>query len=158
MSKQAAFLKISTIIFVLIAIYAFEAHTSDPSTLDGKTSNLYGGFRNPPPEAKPFVRWWWNDNAVEVNELDRELELLKNVGFGGVEINPIAANRNSKPSNEDGLVWMSDEWIDMLVHACKKSKDLGMITDMIVGTGWPFGGEFLAHNETCQRITTHTLP
>ena len=158
MSKQAAFLKISTIIFVLIAIYAFEAHTSDPSTLDGKTSNLYGGFRNPPPEAKPFVRWWWNDNAVEVNELDRELELLKNVGFGGVEINPIAANRNSKPSNEDGLVWMSDEWIDMLVHACKKSKDLGMITDMIVGTGWPFGGEFLAHNETCQRITPYTLP
>ncbi len=57
----------------------------------------------------------------------------------------------------ESLVWMSDEWIDMVVHAAKKAKDLGMITDMIAGTGWPFGGEFLKDEETCQRMVTDNI-
>jgi hypothetical protein len=36
--------------------------------------------------------------------------------------------------------------ISWWVHTCRKSKDLGMI----VGTGWPFGGEYLQDDETCQ--------
>ena len=157
MIKQFATRHISFIVIFTVAVFTFNSCNKDATNIKKEKSSLFSNFQNPPAEARPFVRWWWNDNAVEPKELDRELELLKSVGFGGVEINPIAANRQSKPSNEDGLVWMSDEWIDMLVHASKKSKDLGLITDMIVGTGWPFGGEFLEHEETCQRITPHTL-
>ena len=43
---------------------------------------LYEGFRDPPPEARPFVRWWWNGNRIEADELSREIELLKKCGFG----------------------------------------------------------------------------
>lgn len=157
MSNQFIFRKFFAFVFLLSAIYIFNACDSKPFTVEDNKSMLYSSFQNPPSEARPFVRWWWNDNEVEAKELDRELELLNDVGFGGVEINPIAANRATKKDDANGLVWMSDEWIDMLVHACKKSKDLGMITDMIVGTGWPFGGEFLKHDETSQRITPHVL-
>ncbi|MGB5942927.1 MAG: glycosyl hydrolase [Leeuwenhoekiella sp.] len=158
MSNRHAIQNISALVLLLFTSCVFNANKEESNTSANDTNTLYNGFQNPPSEARPFVRWWWNDNDVEPNELDRELELLKSVGFGGVEINPIAANRTTKKYNPDAMVWMSDEWIDMLVHACKKSKDLGMITDMIVGTGWPFGGEFLKHEETCQRITPHTLP
>ncbi len=144
------------IVLFVTSLYVISACSSKPSI--NHETELYSGFQNPPAEARPFVRWWWNDNKVEATELDRELELLKSVGFGGVEINPIASNAASVEIGKEALVWMSDEWIDMLVHACKKSKDLGMITDMIVGTGWPFGGEFLSHDETCQRIMSHYLP
>jgi len=116
---------------------------------------LHESFRNPPAEARPFVRWWWNGDKIEARELDRELDLLKRAGFGGVEINPIAMPENAPDNGAAALVWMSDEWIDLLVHACKKTKDLGMIADMIVGTGWPFGGEFLKADETCQRVIPH---
>ncbi|WP_296635354.1 glycosyl hydrolase [Polaribacter sp.] len=82
--------------------------------------------------------------------------MLKSVGFGGVEINPIAMPLAFNKS-EKSLVWMSDEWVDMVVHAAKKAKDLGMITDIIAGTGWPFGGEFLKDEETSQRMVTDKI-
>ncbi|RXP46224.1 hypothetical protein EC396_14545 [Lutibacter sp. HS1-25] len=117
------------------------------------SQDLFTRFQKPPAEARPFVRWWWNGNKIKTQELDRELESLKSVGFGGVEINPIAMP--VAPENEDeSLVWMSDEWIDMVVYACKKTKDLGMISDVIAGTGWPFGGEVLKDDETCQRMVS----
>ena len=115
--------------------------------------DLFNKFQSPPAEAKPFVRWWWNGNKIKKEELDRQLESLKSVGFGGVEINPIAMTAAFDKS-EKSLVWMSDEWIDMVVHTARKAKSLGMITDMIAGTGWPFGGEFLKDEETCQRMVT----
>ncbi|GAB5554564.1 MAG: glycosyl hydrolase [Saprospiraceae bacterium] len=122
------------------------------------SGDLYTGFLNPPSEARPFVRWWWNGNRVRPQELERELEVLKNAGFGGVEINPIAMPEEATENGDSALVWMSDEWIDRLVIACKKAKDLDMIVDLIVGTGWPFGGEFLQPSETSQRMVSHYLP
>jgi hypothetical protein len=51
---------------------------------------LYQEFKQPASEYRPFVRWWWNGDKVEAEELVRELHLLKEAGIGGVEINPIA--------------------------------------------------------------------
>ena len=139
--------------FVFLSLCALIFSTCSTQKEKDVKDDLYIGFQNPPAEARPFVRWWWNGNKIKPQELDRELEVLKSVGFGGVEINPIAMP--VAPDNGDeSLVWMSDEWIDMVVHACKKTKDLGMIADMIAGTGWPFGGEFLKDDETCQRMVS----
>ena len=144
------------IILVLGILFNFNScKNQQPNLVD---NSFFEGFKNPPSEARPFVRWWWNGNIIKAEELDRELESLKKVGFGGVEINPIAMPAHAQENRDKALVWMSDEWIDLLVHACKKTKDLGMIADMIVGTGWPFGGEFLTDEETTQRVVTHNLP
>ena len=82
---------------------------------------------NPPAEAKPFVRWWWNGDRIEASELVRELRLLKEAGIGGVEINPIQF-----PSRNEGedmgiraLEWLSDEWIKMLKVATDEAGRLG---------------------------------
>ncbi|MCK5704067.1 MAG: hypothetical protein KAI29_23095, partial [Cyclobacteriaceae bacterium] len=52
-------------------------------------SDLYLSFLSPKAEAKPFFRWWWNGNRLSKDEIIRELELMKDAGIGGVEINPI---------------------------------------------------------------------
>ena len=49
----------------------------------------YARFQNPGNQYKPFVRWWWNGDAVEAQELIRELRLLKEAGIGGVELNAL---------------------------------------------------------------------
>lgn len=131
--------------------------TKKEESIHSKTQDLFEGFQNPPAEARPFVRWWWNGNKIKSEELDRQLESLKSIGFGGVEINPIAMP-DATPTTDSSLVWMSDEWIDLVVHACKKAQDLGMVADIIAGTGWPFGGEFLSEDETCQRMVTDKIP
>lgn len=139
--------------FVLVLIVSSCEKKGQKNT---NNQDLYTKFQNPPAEARPFVRWWWNGNKVKKEELDRQLGSLKSVGFGGVEINPIAMPLAFDKS-EKSLVWMNDEWIDMVVYAAKKAKDLGLITDIIAGTGWPFGGEFLKDEETSQRMVTDKI-
>ncbi|WP_298878634.1 glycosyl hydrolase [uncultured Polaribacter sp.] len=144
-------LKMTSVVLFIISLFLLSC--DNKFTEKTGSQDLFSKFQNPPAEARPFVRWWWNGNKIKSEELDRQLESLKNVGFGGVEINPIAMPLAFNKSDKS-LVWMSDEWVDMVVHAAKKGKDLGMITDIIAGTGWPFGGEFLKDEETSQRMVT----
>ncbi|MFW5759612.1 MAG: glycosyl hydrolase, partial [Cyclobacteriaceae bacterium] len=113
---------------------------------------LFDGFQNPPAEARPFVRWWWNGNQLEATEIVRQIEVLHQAGIGGVEINPIAMAAENPDIGIESLEWLSPEWNAMLKVASKELKERGMIADLIVGSGWPFGGEFLKPDEMIQRI------
>ena len=74
---------------------------------------LFEKFQNPAADARPMVRWWWNGNCVEAEEIRRELELMKEAGIGGVEINSIAMPPGQKRSTSNhfngeeksGLIW-----------------------------------------------------
>ena len=116
------------------------------------TSELYNSFLNPSAEAKPFFRWWWNGNRLTKDEISRELELMHEAGIGGVEINPIAMPEHAENLYGEECSWLSEEWIEYLQFAIEKANSLGMVTDLIVGTGWPFGGEFLKPEETIQGL------
>lgn len=113
-------------------------------------------FTNPPASAKPFYRWWWNGNRVTKEGVARDLEAMKKAGAGGVEINPIALNDAVENPVGEPLKWLSEEWIEVLKSAIEKGKEIGMISDMIIGTGWPFGGKFLENNETIQGYDLYT--
>jgi hypothetical protein len=109
-------------------------------------------FRNPDMSYHPFVRWWWNGDKVQPEELIRELHLLKEAGIGGVEINPVKFPENIDDLGIKSLQWLSDEWIDMLKVVFDEAKKIGLTCDLIVGSGWPFGGMFLQGNERAQMI------
>jgi len=113
----------------------------------------YRLFKNPPAQYHPYVRWWWNGDKVEKAELTRELELLKTAGIGGVEINPIQFPQRTDDMGRRSLVWLSDEWIEMLDHTLNETKRLGLTADLLVGSGWPFGAEFLQGEERAEIIT-----
>jgi len=132
------------------AVVAVEPESVD--RVDVGIDEVFVGFQNPPAEARPFVRWWWNGNQVEAEEILRELDVLKAEGFGGVEINPIAKPPGPE-SKAPVLTWRSEEWDRMLHVACKGAKERGMIADVIAGSGWPFGGEFLKPEQQIMRVT-----
>ena len=118
-------------------------------------TDLYDGFKNPPADARPFVRWWWNGNKITKEELIREVDVMREAGIGGVEINPIAFPQEAMPTDVKSLIWLSEEWNQLLVETTKYIKSQGMIADMIVGSGWPFGEEFLTEDQVLQRIVTY---
>ena len=120
-------------------------------------SDLFEKFRNPSAEAKPFFRWWWNGNRLSRDEITRELKVMKEAGIGGIEINPIKMAEQVENPTGKALTWLSDEWIEYLEFTVQQAKDLDMVTDLIVGTGWPFGGEFLDPEETIQGIKVETF-
>jgi hypothetical protein len=116
--------------------------------------DLYATFKNPELSYHPFIRWWWNGNKVEAQELVRELRVLKEAGIGGVEINPIEFPTRSEGDDmgKPSLQWLSREWIGMLKIVFDESKKLGLTCDLIVGSGWPFGGEFIEPEKRLQIV------
>jgi hypothetical protein len=112
----------------------------------------YDAFRNPDAVYRPFVRWWWNGNKVQAGELIRELRLLKDAGIGGVEINPVKFPESTDDLGVESLQWLSNEWIDAVKTACDEARNLGMTCDLIIGSGWPFGGKFLRDEERGQAM------
>lgn len=120
---------------------------------------LYERFRNPDVCYRPFVRWWWNGDKVDTNELKRELAVLKDAGIGGVEINPIAFPE--KRCDSMGIVslkWLDNEWLDALEVTLREAKRLGMQCDLLVGSGWPFGMETVPMEERAQVMLTYVAP
>ena len=119
------------------------------------TEQLYQAFQQPTSEYHPFVRWWWNGDKVEAEELVRELRLLKEAGIGGVEINPIAFPTYCDSLGKPSLQWLSPEWIDMLKVCFDEAQQLDMTCDLLVGSGWPFGAEFLKEDERAQIVVNY---
>ena len=117
-------------------------------------ATLYDLFKNPGLNYHPYVRWWWNGNKVEAGELIRELSLLKAAGIGGVEINPVEFPSRSEGDDlgKPSVKWLSDEWIGLLKIVFDEAKSLGMVCDLIVGSGWPFGSESLPPDERSQLV------
>jgi hypothetical protein len=108
---------------------------------------LFRAFQQPPAAARPFVRWWWNGDKLTEKEILRELDLLRTAGIGGVEVNPIRFPNPDDPLGIPEIEWLSKPWIGMLQTAVRGAHERGMTVDSIVGSGWPFGGQFLTREE-----------
>ena len=119
--------------------------------------DLYGAFRDPAGRYRPFVRWWWNGSRVEAGEIVRELDVLHAAGIGGVEINTIGFPDRTDTLGRAALPWLSDEWIRMVRTAVDACRERGMTCDIIVGSGWPFGGEFLTRDQQIRQLYPVTV-
>ena len=142
------------IILLLLVGLTFCQCGSKRATLS--TEHMYQEFQQPTSEYRPFVRWWWNGDKVEADELVREMRLLKEAGIGGVEINPIAFPTYCDSLGKPSLQWLSPEWIYMLKLCFDEAKKLDMTCDLLVGSGWPFGAEFLKEDERAQIVVNYS--
>ncbi len=126
---------------------------------DGKpeSRDLYEVFQEPGKNYRPFVRWWWNGARQTDAEIERELDLLDAAGIGGVEINTIALPREADTLGYPAWPWLSDEWLDRVQTAIEGCRKRGMTADIIVGSGWPYGAEFLTRDQQLQMITLETF-
>ena len=115
-------------------------------------------FADPAMEDRPFVRWWWNGNRIEDEELVRELHLLKEAGIGGVEINPIETPYGADTTGTCALTLLSDEWTGRLETTFAEAKRLGMRCDLLLGSGWPFGAETLPMEQRASVLLLNAIP
>jgi hypothetical protein len=99
--------------------------------------------------AKPWTRWWWPGSAVDEAGLTRQLEAFAAAGLGGVEITPIYGVRGAEARN---VAYLSPRWMELLEHTGREAKRLGLGVDMATGTGWPFGGPWVAPEDGSQKL------
>jgi hypothetical protein len=125
----------------------------DPTTL------LRQGFLNPPPDARPIMRWWWFGPAVTKPELKRELETMRGAGIGGVEIQPVyPLLLDDAAKGIHNLQYLSPEFLDDLRFANQTARALNLRVDITLGSGWPYGGPKTTLDLAAGRLRVVDLP
>lgn len=97
-------------------------------------------FQVPPQKFAPYVRWWWLGNNVKKKELKRELKIVDDMGFAGVEIQPFAIGMDPdapQKVQKRWYSWDSPSYYKKLRVVMRQAKKLGLIVDMTAGSGWP---------------------
>ena len=72
---------------VASAAFAAALFTAGP-LFAADITQLQGSFNQPPDDARIMVRWWWFGPAVTKPELEREMNVMKQGGIGGFEVQP----------------------------------------------------------------------
>ena len=119
-----------------------------------KAKDIDRQFLAPEMQYRPYVRWWWNGDRVEPQEIIRELQVMHDAGIGGVEISPIEFPSGADTVGRKALDYLSQEWLECLQTAFDETKRLGMGCDLLIGSGWPFGAESLPEEDRASVIIT----
>lgn len=90
--------------------------------------------------SKPWTRWWWMDNAVDKENISRELQEMAKAGIGGVEITSIYGVKGEEVR---AIPFLSQGFADILNFTIDKANQLGMGVDLPSGSGWRNGGPFV---------------
>ncbi|MCX7824528.1 MAG: glycosyl hydrolase [Verrucomicrobiae bacterium] len=96
------------------------ARADQPASLDQN-------FRNVPDADRPWVYWWWVNGNVDEKTITRDLEAMKQAGFGGL----LMFDARGYHDDHIGPVpvkmeFMSAEWRRMLKLAIEKAGKLGL--------------------------------
>ena len=110
-----------------------------------KAKDIDRQFLAPEMQYRPYVRWWWNGDRVEPQEIIRELQVMQDAGIGGVEISPIEFPSGADTVGRKALDYLSPEWLECLQTAFDETKRLGMGCDLLIGSGW-LGKEVIIHD------------
>jgi hypothetical protein len=138
--------------FASVAFIAMLLAAGSLSAAD-KIGSLQSSFDQPPDNARIMVRWWWFGTAVTKPEIQRELEVMKAGGIGGVEV------QQTYPLQLDGDLpgvmnnqFLSPQHLEALRFTAEKAKELGMRMDLTLGSGWPYGGPQITRSNAVDAI------
>ncbi|MHA1714690.1 MAG: glycosyl hydrolase, partial [Promethearchaeota archaeon] len=124
-----------------------------------KIGKMFELFSQPPPDCRPLVRWWWFGNALDPDEILRELNLMLEKGIGGVEIQPIySALKGLKIKSHKDTDWLSSKWLDLLAFTVEAGKQLGLQIHLTFGSGWPFGGPHIPLDHASMKVSGFGIP
>src|SRR5471030_796636 len=129
------------VFFLLVALPAFFTLRAADAAAPASTANPDLVWPAITQTAKPWTRWWWLGSAVDKPNLTAQLEAIAAAGFGGVEITPIYG---AKGYDDRFIDFLSPKYMEMLEFTAREAKRLGLGLDMATGTGWPFGGPWVA--------------
>ncbi len=109
----------------------------------------------PTQQSKPWTRWWWMENAVDRENISRELKEMAEAGIGGVEITPIYG---VKGEESRFIEYLSPKFSEMMNFTIEEANRLGMGVDLPPGSGWRCGGPFVPEEKGLWSLKMHKKP
>ena len=115
---------------------------------------LSAGFREPPRASAPFTWWHWMNGNVTKAGITADLEAMAKVGLGGAQVFDVSVGI---PEGE--VRFGSDAWFDMLVHAHREAKRLGLQLCVVNGSGFSnSGGPWVTPADSMKALTATEVP
>ncbi|MFZ1677004.1 MAG: glycosyl hydrolase [Saprospiraceae bacterium] len=136
----------------LIAFSTCE-HTSGPAHRQESTS-FY-------PSSKPCTRWWWFATEIRKEDIKYQLDWMKDMNFGGVEIawvyplyryQKMYADKYNRhyPIDSSAQKWLSPGWSEMVTYAKSYADSIGLSCDFTFGSAWPVAGSNIDKSHSTQ--------
>src|SRR5678815_4784442 len=121
------------------------------SSAQGGTSALERGFRTPPEAAKPRVWWHWMNGNVTTEGITADLEWMKRVGIGGMQM--FDGSLGTPQFVDNRLVWMTPAWKRAFRHAAAEADRLGLEMTMAASGGWSeTGGPWVKPQQAMKKL------
>ncbi len=105
-------------------------------------SSLAEGFVKPPMSARPRAYWDWTNGYVNLAQLRRELEDIKEKGLSGFDIFDVGG-RDREKRIPAGPAFMSAESVEAAGYAIREAGRLGLRMGFITSSSWNAGGSWV---------------
>src|SRR6187402_919565 len=101
--------------------------------------------------SKPCTRWWWFATEIRKQDIRYQLDWLKRMNFGGVEIawvyplyryQQMYAQKYNRhyPKDTTAQEWLSPEWAEVVAYTKTYADSIGLSCDFTFGSAWPVAG------------------
>lgn len=149
---------LSLLTILLTGLSAVAAPVTPP-TPQADIDQLRSAFDQPPADTRPMVRWWWFGPAITQPELEREMNVMRDGGFGGFEVQPTYPLAvDGAPTGLVNQKFLSQPFLDNLKFVAAKAKDLGLRMDLTLGSGWPYGGSTIPVTQAAGKLRVERSP
>jgi hypothetical protein len=116
-------------------------------------------FLDVPNPYRMRMHWFIFGPAWTAEECERELQLMAAAHIGGVLIFPAYPIALDDPARGiRNQPYLSPEFFDVLNAALKTCKKLGLTADILVGTGWPYGGPSVSVADSAKCLRRASVP
>lgn len=88
--------------------------------------------------ARPYIRWWWLSGPFQDADIRRQLEWLKEQGFGGVEVAWLLPLWDPDGFRAEVPVWCGGEFSRLIGVTKREADRLELGCDFTFGSAWPF--------------------
>lgn len=103
------------------------------------------------PTSKPGTRWWWFATEIEKADIRYQLDWMKEMNFGAIEIAWVyplyryqrmyaASYGRQYPKDTTAQDWLSPEWSEVVTYAKSYADSIGLSCDFTFGSAWPVAG------------------
>lgn len=138
--------------FALFVVFA--GCEKKPSTnKEDLMTSLKKGFTDPPVSASPGVYWYFLSGNRDRDEMTKDLESMVAAG-----INRLIFLEVDLLCPQGPVVFMSDAWQDMFVHAVRECERLGIEMTLGLGPGWTgSGGPWVQPELSMQHLVSSSV-
>ncbi len=118
------------------------------AALTAGADDLEQDFLKPPPAARPWVYWIWQNGNITSNGITADLEAMRNVGIGGVLVMEVDYDTPKGPVEFGG-----SQWRNLFRHLCVEGKRLGIEIRMNNDAGYcGSGGPWITPELSMQKL------